>query len=57
MSSLGVVANGVPGLHADPLRGRAVLLLLLAQDFLDFKRLLRWLRFFFERKKRRKSFA
>ena len=57
MSSLGVVANGVPGLHADPLRDRAVLLLLLAQDFLDFKRLLRWLRFFFERKKRRKSFA
>ena len=43
VSSLGVVANGVPGLHANPLRDRAVLLLLLAQDFLDFKRLLRWL--------------
>ena len=51
MSSLGVVANGVPGLHANPLRDRAVLLLLLAQDFLDFKRLLRWLFVvFFERK-------
>ena len=50
MSSLGVVANGVPGLHANPLRNRAVLLLLLAQDFLDFKRLLRWL-VCFERKK------
>ena len=40
VSSLGVVANGVPGLHANPLRDRAVLLLLLAQDLLDFKRLL-----------------
>jgi hypothetical protein len=51
VSSLGVVANGVPGLHANPLRDRAVLLLLLAQDFLDFKRLLRWLFVvFFERK-------
>jgi len=51
VSSLGVVANGVPGLHANPLRDRAVLLLLLAQDLLDFKRLLRWLCFL-----RRKSF-
>lgn len=51
MSSLGVVTNGVPGLHANPLRDRAVLLLLFAQDFLDFKRFLRRL-FFFERKRK-----
>ena len=50
MSSLGVVTNGVPGLHANPLRDRAVLLLLFAQDFLDFERFLRRL-FFFERKR------
>ena len=37
MSSLRVVTNGVTGLHANPLRNRAVLLLLFAQDFLDFK--------------------
>lgn len=52
MSSLGVVTNGVPGLHANPLRDRAVLLLLFAQDFLDFERFLRRL-FFFERKEER----
>ena len=43
VSSLRVVTNGVTGLHANPLRNRAVLLLLFAQDFLDFKGLLRWL--------------
>jgi len=51
VSSLGVVTNGVPGLHANPLRDRAVLLLLFAQDFLDFERFLRRL-FFFERKRK-----
>ena len=51
MSSLGVVTNGVPGLHANPLRDRAVLLLLFAQDFLDFERFLRRLFFFFERER------
>ena len=51
MSSLGVVTNGVPGLHANPLRDRAVLLLLFAQDFLDFERFLRRLFFFWERKR------
>ena len=50
MSSLGVVTNGVPGLHANPLRDRAVLLLLFAQDFLDFKRFLRRLFLCFWRK-------
>ena len=55
VSSLGVVANGVPGLHANPLRDRAVLLLLLAQDLLDFKRLLRWLWCFLRRKSFRVS--
>ena len=38
MSSLGVVTNGVPGLHANPLRDRAVLLLLFAHDFLEKER-------------------
>lgn len=52
MSSLGVVTNGVPGLHANPLRDRAVLLLLFAQDFLDFERFLRRL-FFFESERKR----
>lgn len=52
MSSLGVVANGVPGLHANPLRDRAVLLLLFAQDFLDFERFLRRLFFFLRERKR-----
>lgn len=45
VSSLRVVTNGVTSLHANPLRNRAVLLLLFAQDFLDFKGLLRWLFF------------
>ena len=56
MSSLGVVTNGVPGLHANPLRDRAVLLLLFAQDFLDFERFLRRL-FFFLRVKGRERFG
>ncbi len=51
MSSLGVVTNGVPGLDSNPLRDRAVLLLLFAQDFFDFERFLRRL-FFFERKRK-----
>jgi len=52
VSSLGVVTNGVPGLHANPLRDRAVLLLLFAQDFLDFERFLRRLFFLREKEKR-----
>jgi hypothetical protein len=53
VSSLGVVTNGVPGLHANPLRDRAVLLLLFAQDFLDFERFLRRLFFFLEKGRER----
>ena len=56
VSSLRVVTNGVTSLHANPLRNRAVLLLLFAQDFLDFKGLLRWLFFHNDAEKRERPF-
>lgn len=39
MSSLGVVPDLVAGFHADPLRDRSVLLLLLSEEPFDLERL------------------